>query len=102
VTFWTAVPEVRNAWLHVIEVATTRHEKAILREREVGVAPPGYKARQIAEALAWQAERLCFRAWAGLPEAMSKKELGAICLESYMRTIFLADDPDPEGMRHRR
>jgi len=102
VTFWTAVPEVRNAWLHVIEVATTRHEKAILREREVGVAPPGYKARQIAEALAWQPERLCFRAWAGLPEAMSKKELGAVCLESYMRTIFLADDPDPEGMRHRR
>src|SRR5258708_12827645 len=35
---WTAVPEVRDAWLDLIEVATTRHEKAILRERNLGVA----------------------------------------------------------------
>jgi hypothetical protein len=28
---------------------------------------------------------------------MSKKELGEeVCLEAYMRMIFLADDPDPE------
>jgi len=28
---------------------------------------------------------------------MSKKQLCEVALESYMRTIFLADDPDPEG-----
>ena len=94
---WTAVPQVRDAWLHVIGVATRRIEKAILRERALGVAPPGYGARRIAEGLAWQAERIQFRAWAELPGAMSKKQLRDVCLEAYMRMIFLADDPDPEG-----
>ena len=99
---WTAVPEVRDAWLSVIEVSTTRHEKAILREREVGVAPPGYDARRIAEALVWQSERLCFRTWAQIPGAMSKKQLAEVCLEAYMRMIFLAVDPDPEVKSDRR
>src|SRR6266849_4434258 len=94
---WTVVPEVRDAWLDAIEVSTARLENAILRERELGVAPPGYNARRIAEALAWQNERLHFRAWAGLPGAMSKKQLCEIAMETYMRMIFLADDPDPEG-----
>ncbi len=94
---WTVVPEVRDAWLKAIEVSTARLENAILRERELGVAPPGYNARRIAEALAWQNERLHFRAWAGLPGAMSKKQLCEIAMETYMRMIFLADDPDPEG-----
>jgi len=92
------VPEVRGAWLNLIGLATTRVEKAILRERELGVAPPGYNARRLAEALTWQAERLYFRAWAELPGAMSKKQLCEICLEAYMRMIFLADDPDPEAV----
>jgi TetR/AcrR family transcriptional regulator, ethionamide resistance regulator len=96
---WTAVPEVRDTWLEVIEVSTSRLEKAILRERAVGVAPPGYKARRIAELLAWQNERIHFRSWADLPGAMSKKQLCDVCLESYMRMVFLADDPDPESMR---
>lgn len=95
---WTAVPEVRDTWLDQMGVGTTRHEKAILRERERGVAPPGYEARRIAEALFWQTERQCFRSWAELPGAMSKKQLGDVLLETYMRTVFLADDPDPEGV----
>jgi AcrR family transcriptional regulator len=93
---WTAAPEVRDAWLDVINAAAGQHEAAIIRERERGVAPPGRDARYTAEALAWQAERLCFRAWAQLPGAMSKEELCEVCLEAYMRMIFLADDPDPE------
>jgi AcrR family transcriptional regulator len=92
---WTAVPEVRDAWLDLIDVAVSQHKAAIIRERERGVAPPGGDAQHTAEALAWQAERLCFRTWAQLPGAMSKKELGQVCLEAYMRLIFLADDPDP-------
>src|SRR5258708_24582271 len=47
---WTAVPEVRDAWLNVIEVSTTRHEKAILRERKLGAAPPRLDGPPIAEA----------------------------------------------------
>lgn len=93
---WTAAPEVRDAWLDVINAAVGQHEAAIIRERERGVAPQGCDARHTAEALAWQAERLCFRAWAQLPGAMSRNELGEVCLEAYMRMIFLADDPDPE------
>ncbi len=94
---WTAVPEVRNAWLEVISAAADHHERAIIRERERGTAPPGCDARRTAEALAWQAERLSFLAWAELPGAMSKQELCEVCLEAYMRMIFLADDPDPES-----
>lgn len=93
---WTAVPEVRGAWLDVIDAAARQHEAAIIRERERGVAPPGCDARHTAEALTWQAERLCFRTWAQLPGALSKKELSEVCLQAYMRMIFLADDPDPE------
>lgn len=94
---WTAVPEVRDAWLEVIGAAVVHIKKAITRERELGVAPAGYDARRMAEALAWQAERLHFLAWAELPGAMTKKQLRDTCLEAYMRMIFLADDPDPEG-----
>jgi TetR/AcrR family transcriptional regulator, ethionamide resistance regulator len=95
---WTAVPEVQQAWLDVIEVVTTQVEKAIVRERTLGVAPPGCDARRVAEAIAWQAERLYFYSWADLPGAMSKKQLVDVCVEAYMRMIFLADDPDPEGV----
>jgi TetR/AcrR family transcriptional regulator, ethionamide resistance regulator len=93
---WTAAPQVRDAWLEAIEVATTRIQTAILRERERGVAPVGLTARATAEALAWQAERLHFRAWAQLPDAMLQSELCEVCLTAYMRMIYLADDPDPE------
>jgi hypothetical protein len=62
-----------------------------------GGGAPGYNARRVAEALTWQAERLHFQAWAELPGAMSRKQLCDICLEAYMRMIFLADDPDPES-----
>jgi hypothetical protein len=67
-------------------------------ERELGVAPPGYHARRVAEALTWQAERLHFFAWTEFPGAMSKQQLCEVSLEAFMRMIFLADDPDPEAM----
>jgi hypothetical protein len=43
-----------------------------------------------------ETERLCFRAWAQLPGALSKEELCEVCLEAYMRMIFVTGDPDPE------
>lgn len=33
---------------------------------------------------------------------MSKQELCAVSLEAFMRTIFLADDPDLEARRRQR
>jgi hypothetical protein len=44
-----------------------------------------------------QAERLHFRAWAGLRGAISKRQLNEICVDTFMLVIFLADDPDPES-----
>jgi TetR/AcrR family transcriptional regulator, ethionamide resistance regulator len=95
---WSAEPEVRNAWLEVLDAITAQIEGAIVRERALGVAPHGYDARRVAEAIAWQAERLYFRSWADLPGAMSKKQLCDVSVEAYMRMIFLADDPDPEAL----
>jgi TetR/AcrR family transcriptional regulator, ethionamide resistance regulator len=95
---WSAVPEVRDTWLEVIDEATTKGALALQREREVGAAPPGYDARLISESLAWQSERLNFRSWANIPGAMTRKQLHEVRVESYMRTVFLADDPDPEGL----
>jgi hypothetical protein len=36
---WTAAPQVRDAWLDVIDAAASQHEAAIIRERERGVVP---------------------------------------------------------------
>ena len=57
---------------------------------------PGGNAGHTAQALAWQAERLCFLAWAQIPGAMSKAGLREVLLQTYKRIIFAADDPDPE------
>ncbi|WP_042426642.1 TetR/AcrR family transcriptional regulator [Streptacidiphilus anmyonensis] len=93
---WTVAPQVREVWLDAIDIATTRIETAIQRERDRGIAPPGLDARTTAQALAWQAERLNFRAWAQLPQSLSQSELCEVCLTAFMRMIYLADDPDPE------
>jgi hypothetical protein len=51
----------------------------------------------MAEAISWQAKRLYFRSWAELPGALSRAQLGEVYLETYVSTIFMADDPDPEA-----
>lgn len=94
---WTAAPEVRSAWIELIDIATTKIESAVIRERAVGIAPDGLPARQLAEALAWQSERLYFRSWSDMPGALTKNELVKVVVASFMRMVFLADDPDPEG-----
>jgi TetR/AcrR family transcriptional regulator, ethionamide resistance regulator len=92
---WTAVPQIRSAWLELIDVSTAKIERAIQRERAAGAAPAGMEARPLAQALAWQSERLYFLTWAQFPGAMTKDELIAACAQAYLRMIFLADDPDP-------
>jgi hypothetical protein len=73
--------------------------ESIERERKLGVAPPGYDARLIAEGLIWQSERIFLRVYAEIPGAMSEDEAKAVGLELWMRTIFLDDDPDPQAKR---
>ena len=48
----------RTAWLDLIDIATTKIEHAIQRERATGAAPPGIDARPLAEELAWQSEQV--------------------------------------------
>jgi TetR/AcrR family transcriptional regulator, ethionamide resistance regulator len=98
---WTAIPAVRDAWLEAIDFASSQVALAIERERKLGVAPPGLDAKLVAEALIWQSERTFFRLFAQIPGAMTEKDAKAACLELLMRTIFLADDPDPRPKRPR-
>jgi len=98
---WTAIPAVRDAWLEGLNFATGQLANAIERERKLGVAPPGSDARLMAEALIWQAERMYFRLYAEMDGAMIRSEAKAVGLELWMRTIFLADDPEPRAARPR-
>jgi TetR/AcrR family transcriptional regulator, ethionamide resistance regulator len=96
---WAAPLTVRDAWLHAIDFAADQLGESIERERKLGVAPPGYDARLIAEGLIWQSERVFFRVYADIPGAMAEDDAKAVGLELWMRTIFLADDPDPQARK---
>lgn len=93
---WAAPLAVRDAWLQAIDFAADQVAESIERERKLGVAPPGYDARLIAEGLIWQSERVFFRAYAEIPGAMHEGDAKAVGLELWMRTVFLDDDPDPQ------
>jgi AcrR family transcriptional regulator len=93
---WAAPLAVRDAWLQAIDFAADQVAESIERERKLGVAPPGYDARLIAEGLIWQSERVFFRVYAEIPGAMQESDAKAVGLELWMRTVFLDDDPDPQ------
>jgi TetR/AcrR family transcriptional regulator, ethionamide resistance regulator len=93
---WGAPADVRDAWLHGIDFAADQVADAIERERKVGVAPPGGDARLLAEGLIWQSERVFFRVYAEIPGAMAEEAAKAVGLEIWMRSIYLADDPEPQ------
>jgi hypothetical protein len=96
---WAAPLAVRDSWLQAIDFAADQLAESIERERKLGVAPPGYDARLIAEGLIWQSERVFFRMYADIPGAMPENDAKAVGLELWMRTIFLADDPDPQAKK---
>jgi AcrR family transcriptional regulator len=96
---WAAPSTVSDAWLHAIDSAADRVAESIERERKLGVAPPGLDARLIAEGLIWQSERIFFRVYAEIPGSMSEEDAKTVGLELWMRTIFLADDPDPRAKK---
>jgi AcrR family transcriptional regulator len=96
---WAAPLAVRDSWLQAIDFAADQLAESIERERKLGVAPPGYDARLIAEGLIWQSERVFFRMYADIPGAMPEDDAKAVGLELWMRTIFLADDPDPQAKK---
>lgn len=90
---WTALPALREEWLDALAYATAQLEAAIKREQARGAAPPSGPPARLAEALLWQAERVYFRAYAGIQGAMSRRQADQVTLEIWMRTIYLADDP---------
>jgi AcrR family transcriptional regulator len=96
---WAAPLTVRDAWLQAIDFAADQVAESIERERKLGVAPPGYDSRLIAEGLIWQSERTFFRVYAEIPGAMGEEAAKAVGLELWMRTIFLDDDPDPQAKK---
>jgi AcrR family transcriptional regulator len=99
---WNAMPQVRSIWQGVLDGLIAATAGAIEREREAGVAPPGVDARLMAQALMWQGERLQFLIAVGAPGMMSLEQLAEVELELWMRTIYLADDPEPAARRGAR
>jgi AcrR family transcriptional regulator len=92
---WNALPEVRTHWQEVIGRLVVATTKAIDRERERGIAPPGPDSEQLAASLIWQGERLLFLSLIDAPKSMvidDHVQLGTVL---WLRTIYLDDDPDP-------
>lgn len=92
---WNAVPEVRAQWQRLIGELADRTTAAIELERERGVAPGGPPARRLAESVIWYGERVLFLALIEAPGAMSVEEVMRVGTVLWMRTIYLADDPEP-------
>jgi AcrR family transcriptional regulator len=92
---WNAVPEVGDHWREIMGGLADAMRQAIDRERKLGVAPPGPDSRRLAQALIWQGERLLFLLYIEAPGAMSIRKLRELGVSLWLRSIYLADDPDP-------
>ena len=72
---------------------TEHARQAIERERELGVAPPGVDAGDMAEFLMWQTERMPFMHY--LDKREPDERMAEVAVQIWMRSIYLNDDPDP-------
>ena len=54
---WPAIPELRAVWFEMLGNLTERLGRAIERDRDAGIAPPGAGADALAASLVWTAER---------------------------------------------
>lgn len=91
----TAAQQVRNAWLDVIDDAAIQHEAAIIWERQRGLARPAATPGTPPRHSPGKPSACASGPGHNSPCAMSN-ELCEVCLEAYMRMIFLADEADPE------
>ncbi|MDQ4117160.1 MAG: TetR/AcrR family transcriptional regulator [Actinomycetota bacterium] len=92
---WNAAAEVRQAWETIIAGLIDATTAAIERERRRGIAPDGPPARQLAQGLVWQGERLLYVGLIHAKEALTDEQLAEVGTLMWMRAIYLSDDPDP-------
>jgi AcrR family transcriptional regulator len=92
---WNAVPEVRKTWEGVLARLTELTARQIERERELGLAPPGPPAADLARVLLWGGERSLFLWLIESSEALGVDPLREALLSQWIRAIYVADDPQP-------
>lgn len=92
---WNSVPEVRDTWYEIVFGLADRVAGAIERDRALGLAPPGPDAGHMAEGLIWMGERMFFLRLIDAPRTRDLDALVETGTSMWMRSIYLADDPDP-------
>lgn len=92
---WNAPEAVRKLWLSMMDAFITRAAATIERERDLGIAPVGPPAIEIARFLLWQGERALFMPM--LEETDSEAYLHGIRSVTpllWLRAIYLDEDPE--------
>jgi TetR/AcrR family transcriptional regulator, ethionamide resistance regulator len=92
---WNAVPEARATWENVFARLTELTAAQIERDRKIGLAPPGPPATDLARVLLWGGERVLFLWQIESSEGLATEPLREVLLSEWIRSIYLADDPQP-------
>jgi AcrR family transcriptional regulator len=71
---WSNVPELRNAWLGIVDRFTEAVARRIDEDRRVGIAPPGPPSRPLAAALLWGADRCMYVAGLGADSDLASEQ----------------------------
>jgi len=90
---WNTFGDTANPWRALMAEFIQRIRASIEGERERGLAPAGVPAQDLAEFLMWQTERMLFLRI--LDDREPDEALAATMVEVWIRSIYLADDPDP-------
>jgi AcrR family transcriptional regulator len=93
---WNAVPQVRETWEGVLARLTELTARQIERERDLGLAPPGPPAADLARVLLWGGERVLFLWQIDSREGLAVEPLREVLLSEWIRAIYVADDPRPD------
>ena len=80
--------EVRTLWTRVMESWVRRAEEAITAERDLGAAPPGLPARELAVALNLMNERVMLATFAGREPAIEESRVVDTLLTVWMSAIY--------------
>jgi AcrR family transcriptional regulator len=94
---WNAVPRVRDTWEGVFRQLTELTAEQIEREREIGLAPAGPPAEDLARILLWGGERVLFLWQIKSDEGLGVEPLREVLLSEWIRAIYVADDPQPNS-----
>lgn len=93
---WNAVPQVRETWESMFERLTELTATQIERDRGIELAPPGPPATDVARVLLWGGERNLFLWLISSSQGLEAEALREALLSQWIRTIYVADDPQPQ------